>query len=77
MRVSGVSIERDGDAFGRAFASAGECQRDPEARSGLRQAVVELVASGALLPQEAQEFEDTLITSQGRFQLAGCRLDRD
>lgn len=67
MRLSVDAIERDGKAFGRAFESARECTQNPDARLGLRQAVAELVASGALLPQEAVDFEDTLITCQGRF----------
>jgi hypothetical protein len=69
MPVFGMTIERDGDAFGRAFESASEWEQNPEARSVLHKAVGDLVASGALLPQEAQDFEDTLITSQGKFQL--------
>jgi len=73
------TIERDGNAFYRAFESAREFTCNPEARTGLRQAVAELVASGALLPQEASEFEHTLITSEGRFlckpRLVGSALD--
>lgn len=67
MTLSVDTINRDGDAFIRAFESAQECDRNPDARLGLHRAVVELVASGALLPQEAGEFEDTLINGQGRF----------
>jgi hypothetical protein len=61
------TIERDGKAFSRAFESAREFTFNPEAPTRLRQAVAELVASGALLPQEAGDFEDTLIMSGGRF----------
>ena len=74
MKVSVEAIERDGNAFSRAFESAKECTRNPGARAGLRQAVTELVASGALLPQEAVDFEDTLITCEGRFLNAPRRL---
>jgi len=67
MTLSADFIDRDGEAFSRAFDSARECSQDPGARAGLRLAVADLVASGALLPQEAEDFEDTLITSQGGF----------
>jgi hypothetical protein len=67
MMLSVAAIERDGNAFVRAFESARAFTQNPEARVELRQAVTELVASGALLPQEAVDFEDTLITCQGQF----------
>jgi hypothetical protein len=67
MNLWADAIDRDGNAFGRAFESARECTLNPAARAELRRAVTELVASGALLPQEAHDFEDTLITSGGRL----------
>lgn len=70
MTLSADFIDRDGDAFSRAFESARDCAQDPHARADLRLAVAALVASGALLPQEAADFEDTLLTSRGRFQNA-------
>ncbi len=71
MRVCENAIERDGDAFSRAFESACEWDWNPKARDILRQAVVDLVASGALLPNEAQDFEDALITGQRKSSLPG------
>lgn len=77
MTLSADFIDRDGDAFSRAFESARDCSQDPGARADLRLAVADLVASGALLPQEAEDFEDTLITSRGRFLNALPRSPHD
>lgn len=68
MPVFGNSIERDGDAFSRAFESARDWERNTMARSNLRQAIADLVDSGALLPHEARAFEERLILSRGQFQ---------
>ncbi len=59
------AIDRDGEAFRRAFESAGEIPCNPEARSSLHRAVEELVANGALLPQEALTFESSLLHKWG------------
>lgn len=64
----GNAIERDGDAFSRAFESARDWERNTLARANLRQAIADLVDSGALLPHEARAFEERLILSRGRFQ---------
>ena len=62
------TIERDGNAFYRAFESAREFTCNPEARTGLRQAVAYAYLEGRTVSSRGDE-------AGGEFRLVLRRLD--